>query len=233
VVSPNHQGDDVTTSSSIDAKRTSRVRREDAQTRLAAVIAVGGITWFLLGVAVLHVVERSLDPRRHMVSEYALGAYGWIQTFDFLAAGIGAIALGVALSRTIDQPGRMGPLLVAGFGASALVVAFVQADGDGAVTTHGSVHTLVSILGFAALVAGMFTLSRRFRRDPAWLTMRTPTMVWAAASTGTFFLVPILGDSGKGVGQRIFIVVTFSWMLVAGARCLTLSRSRRMRGQPQ
>jgi hypothetical protein len=108
-----------------------------------------------------------------------------------------------------------------------LVVAFVQADGDGPVTTHGSIHTLISILGFAALVAGMFTLARRFRRDLSWRPLRTPTMVLAAASIGTFFLVPILGDSGQGIGQRIFIAVTFSWMLVAGARALTLTRSRR------
>jgi hypothetical protein len=217
----------VTTSSSTGTTLTDRVSRDDAHTRLAAVIAVGGITWFLLGVAVLHVAERSLNPARHMVSEYALGAYGWIQTLDFLAAGIGAIALGLALSRTIREPGRIGPLLIAGFGASALVVAFVQADGDGSVTTHGNVHTVVSILGFAALVAGMFTLTRRFGRDPAWSPMRTPTMVWAATSVGTFFLVPILGDSGQGIGQRIFIAVTFSWMLVAGSRTLTLSQSRR------
>ena len=218
----------MTTSSSTSAIHTDRVS-DDARTRLAAVIAVTVITWFLLGVAVLHVVERSLNPARHMVSEYALGTYGWIQTLNFLAAGIGAVALGFALSRTIREPGRLGPLLIAGFGASVLVVAFVKADGDGAVTTHGSVHTLVSILGFAALVAGMFTLTRRFGRDPAWLPMRTPTMVWAAASTGTFFLVPILGDSGQGIGQRIFIAVTFSWMLNAGGRALALSQSRRTR----
>jgi len=221
----------VTTSSSTGSTLTDRVS-DDARTRLAAIIAVGGITWFLLGVAVLHVAERSLNPARHMVSEYALGTYGWIQTLNFLAAGIGGVALGLALSRTIREPGRLGPRLIAGFGASTLVSAFVQADGDGPVTTHGSVHTLVGILGFAALVAGMFTLTRRFRRDPAWLTMRKPTMVWAAASSATFFLVPILGDPGKGLGQRIFIAVTFSWMLVVGARSLTLSRSHSRRGQP-
>lgn len=215
----------MTTSRFIGTRPTDRVPGEDAYTRLAAVIAVGGTAWFLVGVAVLHVAERGLNPARHMVSEYALGSYGWIQTIDFLAAGVGAVALGVALARTSREPGRMGPLLIAGFGVSSLVVAFVQADGDGPVTTHGGIHTLVSILGFAALVAGMFTLARRFRRDPSWLPMRTPTMVWAAAAIGTFFLVPILGDSGQGIGQRIFIAVTFSWMLVAGARALTLSRS--------
>jgi hypothetical protein len=222
-----HQGGDVTTSRSIGTKHTDRVRSEDAHTWLAAVIAVGGTALFLVGVAVLHVVERGVNPARHMVSEYALGAYGWIQTFDFLAAGVGAVALGIALARTNREPGRVGPLLIAGFGVSSLVVAFVQADGDGPITMHGSIHTLVSILGFAALVAGMFTFARRFRRDRSWLPMRTPTKVWAAASIGTFFLVPILGNSGQGVGQRIFIAVTFSWMLVAGARALTLSQSRR------
>jgi hypothetical protein len=219
----------VTTSSSTGTKPTDRVS-DDARTRLAAIIAVGGITWFLLGVAVLHVLERSLNPARRMVSEYALGTYGWIQTLDFVASGIGAIALGIALSRTVRDPGRMGPLLIAGFGASTLVAAFAQTDGDGPVTTHGNVHTLVSILGFAALVAGMFTLTRRFRRDPAWLPMRTPTLVWAATSTGTFFLVPILGESGQGIGQRIFIAVTFSWMLVVGSRARKLSQSRRTGG---
>jgi MFS family permease len=137
----------MTTSRFIDTKLTGRVRGEDTHTPLAAVMAVGGIALFLAGVAVLHVVQRGLNPARHMVSEYALGAYGWIQTADFLAAGVGAIALGFVLARTNREPGRIGPLLIAGFGVSSLVVAFVQADGDGPVTTHGSIHTLVSILG--------------------------------------------------------------------------------------
>lgn len=157
----------MTISRFIVTRLTDRVPSEDAQTRLVTVIAVGGTAWFLVGVAVLHIAERGLNPARHMVSEYALGAYGWIQTLDFLAAGIGAIALGKALARTSREPGRMGPLLIAGFGVSSLVVAFLQADGDGQVTTHGGIHTLVSILGFAALVAGMFTFARRFRRDPS------------------------------------------------------------------
>ena len=58
----------MTTSSSTGTKLTDRVS-DDARTRLAAIIAVADITWFLLGVAVLHVAERSLNPARHMVSE--------------------------------------------------------------------------------------------------------------------------------------------------------------------
>ena len=80
-------------------------------------MAVIFVSWLLL----LHVVRADLDPSWHMVSEYAIGRFGWMNTAAFLSLAGAFFSLMVAL-RPVAR-GALGVtglvfLTVASFGAA-------------------------------------------------------------------------------------------------------------------
>jgi hypothetical protein len=198
-----------------------RASRTDRRTYLAATISLVGVGTFMVGVLLLHLLKRDLNPAQHLISEYALGSFGWIQTMDFLAVGIGTIALALALRRAVKNLGRIAPILIGLWGVAALLVAFVPTDGPGPITTRGQAHEAISVVGFVLLISGMFVSAKKFRSDAAWSALRRPTIAWALTASATFFLMMILG----GIGQRIFITVCFTWMLAMAYHARNLARS--------
>ena len=55
-----------------------------------ALLAIAAAAVALLLLASLHVLSPEFDPAFRMVSEYALGHYGWVLSLMFLAWGISA-----------------------------------------------------------------------------------------------------------------------------------------------
>ena len=209
------------TSRAMGALAGHRASRADRRTYLAATISLLGVGTFMVGVALLHLLKRDLSPTQHFISEYALGDFGWVQRIDFLAVGLGTIALALTLSRVVKNPGRIAPIFIGCFGVSALLVAFVQIDGPQPITTEGQAHEMISAIGFVLLLTGMFVMAKKFRSDAAWSALRTPTIVWAVIASTTFVFMMVLG----GVGQRIFIASCFSWMLAIAYHARRLARS--------
>ena len=209
------------TSRAATALTGQRASRTDRRAYLAATIALIGVATFMVGVALLHLLKRDLNPTQHFISEYALGDFGWIQRVDFLAVGVGTIALALTLSRVVKDPGRIAPIFIGLFGVSAVAVAFVQIDGPQPITTEGQAHEMISAVGFVLLISGMFVMARKFRNDPAWSALRRPTIAWAVTASVFLVFMIILG----GIGQRIFIVACFSWMLAMAYHARSLARS--------
>ena len=201
-----------------------RASRTDKRTYLTASISLAGLGTFVVGVLLLHLLKRDLDPAQHFISEYALGSFGWVQAIDFLAAGVGAIALALTLTRVVTDPGRIAPILIGSFGVCILVLEFIPADGPERITTVGKAHGLIALSGFALLISGMFVSARRFRSDTAWSALRRPTIAWAGTALATLLVMINLGTSLQGIGQRIFVVVIFSWMLAMAYHARNLAR---------
>jgi hypothetical membrane protein len=193
--------------------------------RLALIGAVG-VAWFLVSVVLLHFLRPEYNPRTHMISDYAVGRYGAIQTANFFALGIGAVALAVGLAR--GRGGRIGPALIALFGALAFLSGIFRTDLEGAPqTTTGTIHEIIGIAAFVLVTIGILVCSWQFRSDAAWRSFAPVTLVWGLAALGTFFLVPLLGESGQGVGQRIFLAVVVSWLLTTALRLRNSAASTR------
>ncbi len=57
---------------------------------IAARLSIGAVAATLLLLASLHILSPAFDPSFRMVSEYALGQYGWVLSLMFLAWGISA-----------------------------------------------------------------------------------------------------------------------------------------------
>lgn len=64
-----------------------------APARVAAASPAG----LLVALAVVHVLRPDLDPSWRPISEYALGAHGWLMTLAFGCWALGPIALAIAV----------------------------------------------------------------------------------------------------------------------------------------
>jgi hypothetical protein len=182
--------------------------------------AVALTSAFPLLVLVLHGVQAGrYHPLSQAVSELALGRGGWLMAIAFCSLGTGTIFL-AALLRRLDTPPRLAPWLIGVSGALSYVSAFVHADGPHGTTTHGQIHQAIGIVTFVLLIAAMFALVRPFRRDRLFRPLATPTLVWAVAAVGGFFLIPASGAAYFGVAQRIFLTIILSWALTTAIRGL-------------
>jgi hypothetical protein len=141
--------------------------------------AVALISVFPLLVLILHGVQAGrYHPLSQAVSELALGRDGWLMAIAFCSLGTGTLLL-AAMLRRLDTPPRAAPYLIAVSGLLSYVSAFVHADGPHGSTTHGQIHQAVGIVTFILMISGMFAVVRPFRRDSRFLSLATPTLVWA------------------------------------------------------
>lgn len=162
---------------------TALVKTETSTSRTAAQLAGWGALAFVLLLAVLHLVKPDLDPSWHFISEYAIGAYGWVMVLAFLALAASYVALFVALrGRLRTVAGRIGLALLLVSAAGLIIGALFTTDPimtpPDAATTAGSLHSLGGTLGFAMPFAALF-VSWSMARDHAWSFARRP--LYAAA----------------------------------------------------
>lgn len=185
-----------------------RVPRQHTSPSRMAAVALIGFAWFVVGVALLHVLRPELPPASHMVSEYAVGRLGWIQTVNFLALATGSAALAVAVWRSALPVGPTAKALVTLFAATTYLSAAFE---TGSGSWQETVHELVGILGFLALMVAAFTAARSLRRADHSRISRV-SLLWGIAMIVTFPLVPVLGETGMGIGQRLFIACAIGWL---------------------
>jgi hypothetical protein len=137
--------------------------------RLAIVAAVST----LLLLAGLHILSPAFDPSFRMVSEYALGRDAWVLSLMFLAWGISAWALALALwSQVKTRAGKVGLwfLVIAGLGEAMASVFDI---------THDLGHSIVGVLGIGGFPIAAVLLSISLGRLPAWCGAKKP-LLWLA-----------------------------------------------------
>ena len=150
-----------------------------------------------------------------------------LQNLNFLVTGLLVMAFALGLHRDIGR-GRgsvAGPLLIGLFGLNAAVAQSLLPCDPGCEfeTLTGTMHNVTGLASFAAVVAGITLVSRRFRDDPVWRSFATPTRLTAAA--GLLALIAWIGigkgagvDSVDGVLQRLFLSIVLGWIGVSAAR---------------
>jgi hypothetical membrane protein len=205
-----------------------------------ALLACGAIAGPLFIVAFLFegATRANYDSLRHPVSSLALGDYGWVQSANFVVAGLLTLAFFVGLRRTPVQGkgSTWGPLLV-GVWAVGLLDAGVfvtdpvsgyppgTPDRLSGNSWHGALHDLFSLLGFVALAAACFVFGRWFaeRGKRGWaLYSAVSGIVFAVAfvlSSAGFAQVAGLVDLA-GLLQRVAVVVGFCWLTLLAVHVL-------------
>ncbi len=176
-----------------------------------AKVAVAAGLFDLAVLVVFHVLRPDVSPIDDPTSNYAVGSYGLLSSLATFAVGIGALALAVALRRSIPRGlSRSGIMLLVVFGVSKLLQAFfpIDIDPDVATTTAGSIHNLIGNIAFFALPIATVLISRSLEHRPnlwAWLLVGSAVVVLVTGLTGGF-----------GLAQRLYLVLSSVWIVIVG-----------------
>ena len=140
---------------------------------IGALLAIVAALVTLLLLVSLHVLSPEFDPSFRMVSEYALGHYGWVLSLMFLAWGMSSWALALAIwSQVKTKAGKVGWwfLIIAGLGEAMASVFDI---------THDPGHSIAGMLGIGGFPIAALLLSVSLGRNQAWRGARSP-LLWIA-----------------------------------------------------
>lgn len=182
-------------------------------TRAFACVAV-----FPAVVVLLNLVQHAhYDPKVQAISELALGRGGALMVVAFLSLASGIALLALIFGRTLGRGRALRwPLFLAAVLAGPMSALFHTDLTGHPATTHGTIHNDSGLAAFLLMLAAMHVAGWVFRRQPVWRPLAVPTLVWAVAATGAFFLIPAL-PAHFGLAQRIFVGTFVSWLLAVTA----------------
>jgi hypothetical protein len=197
-----------------------------AAARLAAV--TGAATIVLL--AALHILSPELDPSWRMVSEYALGRYGWVLSIMFLAWAASCISLFFGIKPQILTLGGkigLGFLLMAALGTA--LAAFFD--------VRQPLHGLATLMGIPSIPLAALLISQSLLRNQAWASARrslllTAHLTWISPLLMVAMLIIGLSRSGGvfdpgvliGWPNRLVVVAQCAWPIVVALRTIQLDR---------
>ncbi|MFD0272280.1 DUF998 domain-containing protein [Kitasatospora sp. NPDC127111] len=194
---------------------------------LLAAGAVAGPLFLAVGIA-QGLTREGFDFSRNAISQLALGDAGWIQTANFLLAGVLTIAGAAGLRQALRNThgGTWAPRLIAVFGATFLLSAAFEADPgagfpvgapEGRVTelsAHGTVHMIGGSVGYLALCAAFLVLARHFaatgRRGWALASRLMPVGVLAGFVGSGATVLAFTAGAALGLGWLSTLAVRLS-----------------------
>jgi hypothetical protein len=135
---------------------------------------------------------------------------------------VGSLALTLGLHLGIAPPGRsrVGLLLLALYGVSQLVVALFSIDAESAKTTTGIVHNIAGNISFFCFPPAVILLSMGMGKDERWRSLKRPALALSLVVLVEAILVMVSANvvGGFGLAQRLFLLTTVLWMLLAAIR---------------
>jgi len=175
----------------------------------------------LVLLTALHIISPEFDPSWRMVSEYALGDYGWVLSLMFLTWALSCVMLFFAIKSQIHTVGGkigLGFLLVSAVGTG--MAAFFD-------ISH-SLHGLAFMIGIPSLPIAASLISISLFRDPSW-TSRRHSLLWAAILPWMSIVLMVtmmsigLSQSGGEFGpdvligwpNRLVVLAYCGWLMVA------------------
>lgn len=191
---------------------------------------VGTVLFFVIMYIVFLFVQPELNPLHRWGSEYAVGRMGWLMKGAFFCWGVGLFALALAIARGLDRAARskvgIAFLVVgaAGIFSSGVFDTDLQIPSDDPsrrwtvppATDEGIGHIVSGLVGLPSLMIGAGFISRRLR-IAGRLRGRYRWVRALAWLNPVAFLTSIMvfGPLGlAGLGQRIFLLVLFSWVIL-------------------
>lgn len=163
------------------------------------------------------------------ISNLALGSFGYLQTFAFVAAGLGTLALAYTIYKLMAGAFgyRTGALLVAIYGLGAILSAIFPTDPIDtldAVTTmsvSGTIHVIVALISFVSIIAAMFLLTRSFMDYSRWRSRSIALMLLPASA------LPLLLSQSPGplfgLYQRALVTIIALWLIIVASRLRALA----------
>lgn len=196
----------------------------------AAHVSLASAVATIVLLAALHILSPEFDPSWRMVSEYALGGYGWVLSLMFLTWALSCISLFFAIRSQIHTSGGkigLGLLLVSAVGMVMAAIFDVR---------H-SLHGLATMIGNPPFLIAAILISITLIREPAWASVRrsllwTANLPWMSVALMVAMLFMGLSQSGGEFGPGVLIgwpnrlaVVTYCvWLIVVARRGIEVER---------
>jgi hypothetical protein len=190
-----------------------------------ALVALGGIAWFVASIVALHVLRPDVAPLAQGISHYANGPWGVLFDIADVALGVGGLALTVGLWRGLAPTARspVGLLLLGVWSLATVASGLFPIDAPGAPPSlAGAVHGAAG-LNFLCLVAAALLVARRLPADARWAPIARPALVGALAilvtAVALYLLIEPLRSLGLGgLAQRAYWAAALAWLALIAAR---------------
>jgi uncharacterized protein DUF998 len=165
-----------------------------APSQVAGRVSFAASVATLVFLAALHLLSPEFDPSWRMVSEYALGNYGWVLSLMFIAWAVSSWALFCAVwSHVRTRAGKIGLgfLVAAGVGEAMASIFDISHP----------LHGVAGVIGILSLPIAAILMSVSLSRAEAWSVARK-ALLWTANLT--WISVVLMAAS------FILLIVTFT-----------------------
>jgi len=182
--------------------------------------AVGFFLYSVVALLLMHVIRPDYTIVDHMISDYAVGQFGWIMTTAFASVGIGCLTLAIGLFR--DGPtswlGRTdAALLVVAF-AGLIVTALYPTDLETAPSTRtGNIHIISFLVNIVSILLSTICLALSYAGSPGWRRHRSPALAFSGLLIVAFVGQYLTLHKGApyGIFNRLFVAVIMAWLIAS------------------
>lgn len=190
---------------------------------LFATLAIAFYTYAILALFLMHVLRPDYTIRTHMISDYAVGRYGWIMTTWFIAMSCGCLMLIFGLARSGLKTAwfKIGAGLLCVASIGLLISAIFPTDLEEASSTRtGDIHTISFLINIVSVILSMAFLTVSFRGHPRWRSYQKIAIMLTLLVVITFFIQFFTLHRGApyGLTNRIFVVAIFVWFFITSTR---------------
>jgi hypothetical protein len=213
-------------------------------TKIASRVTVGLSTLFLAILFLLHFLEPEFDPSWRMISEYALGRYGWLMTLAFFLWSGSVLALLVALGPSLNsiggKIGRVWLLVIttALFGAGIFKTNPIT---ESASTIAHNLHALCGAIVIMTFPIAASLVTGSLARHPEWAVARQrllwgTLLLWFSmfAFFGSIIISRLINPSAGRVGpdvllgwpNRFLVVIYHLWLIMVALHAALNSRQQ-------
>jgi hypothetical membrane protein len=184
---------------------------------IVAIVAVG-----IQAVALitLHVLPTGYNPRRDAVSDYGIGRYrGWFWA-QAVAGGVAGLALAIALAETSSIPALVVVMLLISVVARFLIPLFpTDQNGSRFQTLPGTIHMILAIVIFAALIVAASEFGSAVEHEAAWQGVKSwlGALPWVMTGAAVGCIVALRAPHLHrvyGLIERLFYVSSIAWFLI-------------------
>ncbi len=179
-----------------------------------SILAMVGVGYLGGVILVLSLASAEYSPVTQVASDYGVGAYAPEMNTGFFLAGVGVLALALAILTSRSRLEKVGALFLLPAGLALVINAFFQTDIEGAASTlHGTIHAVGGAVFFVAAPVGLLLVSRGMGGLRFYLTLA------AFVATAAFLALDgALGLNVAGLGERVMVLFVFASLLLTSAK---------------
>jgi uncharacterized protein DUF998 len=198
--------------------------------QVVAGVAIGAAAVAIVALAALHVLQRDIDPRRTMISQYALGRFGWVMTVCFAAFAVASASLLIALLGHVPSAvGMVGMFFLFDAAFGLAMAALFRMDPvstpPAQMSFTGRMHGVAFLIGVPSQVLSVLLLSlalgQQGSHSSATLLALT-AVVWLCLAL--MIVIMVMVGPGKppnpngperflGFPNRLFMIAYGVWLM--------------------